>query len=127
MSGPSDDYKVGYGRPPLRSRWKKGQSGNSRKKPRRPDNTIEILDRLLLSPVTLSLNGETRHIPALEAIVSQLQLKELAGSSKASRTLLKYQRLAHQQSDQRQHLVLTFLSDDARDSASDHPSESNCA
>jgi hypothetical protein len=28
-----DDYKVGYGRPPLRTRFKKGQSGNRKGRP----------------------------------------------------------------------------------------------
>ncbi|MGY4471965.1 hypothetical protein ACVWWK_007674 [Bradyrhizobium sp. LB9.1b] len=126
MSNPSDKYEVGYGRPPLPTRWKTGQSGNPRKKPKRPENIIEILDRLLLSPVTsLALNGETRSVPALEAIVSQLQLKEMSGNSKASRTLLRYQRLANEQSNRRQHLVLKFVSDEVHDAPSDHTSEAN--
>ena len=119
MSGPSDEYDVGYGRPPLRSRWKKGQSGNSRKKPKRSENVIEILDRLLLSPVVLALNGETQRVPAIEAIVSQLQLKELSGNSKASRTLLRYQRLANEHGDRRQHLMLKFIPDETNDDPSD--------
>lgn len=125
MSGPSDEYKVGYGRPPLPTRWKKGQSGNSRKKPKRPENVTESLNRLLLSPVTLALNGETRSVPALEAIVSQLQLKEMSGNSRATRTLLKYQRLANEQGDRRQHLVLKFMSDEVHDVPSNHTSGPN--
>ncbi|WP_426610577.1 DUF5681 domain-containing protein [Bradyrhizobium sp. McL0616] len=111
MSEPSDQYEVGYGRPPLRTRWKKGQSGNPRKKPRRPENEIEILDRLLLSEVKLTLNGETKRVAAIEAIISRLQLKELSGNSKASRTLLKYRRLANEHDDRRQPLQLRFTSD----------------
>ena len=129
MSGPpdADEYDVRYGRPPLRSRWKKGQSGNSRKKPKRPENVIEILDRLLLSPVLLALNGKTRRVPALESIVSQLQLKELSGNSKASRALLRYLRSANEQGDRRQHLMLKFMSDEAPDEPTDGTSESNRA
>jgi hypothetical protein len=32
MSQPSDEYSVGYGRPPREARWKKGQSGNPRRR-----------------------------------------------------------------------------------------------
>jgi len=30
MADDEQDYKVGHGRPPLRTRFKKGQSGNNR-------------------------------------------------------------------------------------------------
>ena len=36
MSAPDDAYEVGYGRPPIETRWKKGQSGNSGPKKRKP-------------------------------------------------------------------------------------------
>ncbi|WP_415021859.1 DUF5681 domain-containing protein [Bradyrhizobium sp.] len=115
MSSPSDKSKVGYGRPPLRTRWKKGQSGNPRKKLRQPKSEIEQLDRLLLSYVTISLNGVPTRVSALAAIISQLQRKELSGNCKASRTLLKYQRLAKEHDDRPRHIELRFTGDDARD------------
>jgi len=107
----SNEYKVGYGRPPLQTRWKKGQSGNPRKRPRqRQESIAEIVDRLLLAPVKLSLNGETKHVPALEAIVSQLQLKEIAGNARASRVLLKYREFANQHAERQ--LQVIFVDND---------------
>jgi hypothetical protein len=50
MTDPLDDDGVGYGRPPKHTRWKKGQSGNLRKKPRQPkpsEGMIGVIDRLL--------------------------------------------------------------------------------
>ena len=111
MRDPSSEYKVGYGRPPLQTRWKQGQSGNPRKRPRQQQESIaEIVDRLLLAPVKLSLNGETKHVPALEAIVSQLQLKEIAGNARASRVLLKYREFANQHSERQ--LQVIFVDND---------------
>jgi hypothetical protein len=111
MMAPPDDDKVGYRRPPRKSRWKKGQSGNPRKKPKRSETILEVIDRLLLSPVTLTLNGETKRITALEAIVCQLQLKEMAGSSRASRILVDYRELATQHAEK--HIQLVFVEDES--------------
>jgi hypothetical protein len=105
VTPPPDDYTVGYRRPPLKTRWKKGESGNPRKKPRRQENIGEILDRLLLSPIKVTLNGETKRVSALEAIISQLQLKEMSGSAGASRILLRYRAFASQHAEKEFQLV----------------------
>jgi hypothetical protein len=116
MTAPPEDEKVGYGRPAQKTRWKKGQSGNPRKKPRRPESIVEIIDRLLLSAVKFTLSGETKRGTALEAIVSQLQLKEMAGSSRASRILVDYREMATQHAEKKIQLI--FVEDDSSDDAS---------
>ena len=103
---PPDDYKVGYGRPPLETRWKKGQSGNPPKKPKRAESGVDMIDRLLLSQVKLTLNGEVKKVTALEAIISQLQLMEMSGIARASRILLKYRAFASQHAGK--HFQLIF-------------------
>jgi hypothetical protein len=104
---PDDDEKIGYCRPPRGTRWKKGQSGNPRKKPRPEESVVDLIDRLLLQEVRLTLNGEVKTVSALEAIVSQLQLKEMAGSARASKILLKYRAFASQHTDK--HFQLIFI------------------
>jgi hypothetical protein len=105
MTNPQDDEKVGYGQPPEKTRWKKGQSGNPRNKPKPPEHIVDMIDRLLLSRVTLTLNGQAQDVTALEAIVSQLQLKEMAGSARASRILLKYRAVANLHAEKKFQLV----------------------
>jgi Family of unknown function (DUF5681) len=101
----ADEYPVGYGRPPLKSRWKKGQSGNPRKKPKRQETAVGLIDKLLLSPVKLTVNDEPQTITALGAIVLQLQLKEMSGNARASRVLLKYKEFASQHTERRVELI----------------------
>jgi Family of unknown function (DUF5681) len=105
VTAPPDDNKVGYGQPPPETRWKKGQSGNPRRKPKRTERIIDMVDRLLLSQVKLTLNGEVKNVTALEAIVSQLQLKEMSGSARASRILLKYRAFASLHADKQFQLI----------------------
>lgn len=78
MSAPSD-HPIGYGRPPKAHQWKKGQSGNpTGRRPKAPESTLVLIDGLLAALVPIRFNGETKRVPAIEAIV--LQLMQSAGS-----------------------------------------------
>ena len=64
------EYKVGRGKPPLHSRFKKGNSGNPRGP--RPKNLPALLVAALNEPVVVTANGESRQITKREAVVAQL-------------------------------------------------------
>jgi len=111
MNPQQDDGDVGYGRPPKKTRWKKGQSGNPRRRyPARSKSTVELIDKFFLRPVEVTLDGETEHVPTLEAIVIQLWLKGVSGNQRALRVLLKYQEFARQNSEPRPEV--TFVDSD---------------
>jgi hypothetical protein len=111
MSTPSDEDRVGYGRPPRESRWKRGQSGNPRRRtPKRPESTVATIDRLLLTAVQITLNGETKKVSPLEAIVFQLLQKAMSGNGRAFRALMKYQEFANLNLEKK--LELTFVDSD---------------
>jgi hypothetical protein len=109
VNGPTeDDDPTGYGNPPKEYRWKKGQSGNSRRqRAKLPESTIAVIDRLLAAPVQITINGEAKKITALEAIVFQLLQKEMSGNHQAARTLLKYREFASRNIKKR--LEITFV------------------
>lgn len=91
MSKPPGHYEVGYGRPPKKSRWTKGQSGNPRrKKTRRPRSLKELVDEFLDGSIWVTENGRRRRCTRFEAIFLQLQVKALAGNKRAMNTLLEY-------------------------------------
>jgi hypothetical protein len=111
VNPPQNDDDVGYRRPPKHTRWKKGQSGNRRRKyPARSKGTVEMIDRLLLKPVEVTVNGETKTVPTLEAILLQLWLKEVAGDRRALSVRLKYQEFARHTSKPK--LEITFVDSD---------------
>ena len=56
MADKSD--KIGYGRPPVHSRFKPGQSGNPRGRPKGSLNFETDLKRTLQAPVTLNEWGQ---------------------------------------------------------------------
>ena len=78
---------VGYGRPPTASRFKKGQSGNPRGRPRGLRREIPY-DLLLGQMVTIREDGRERRVTAAEAFLLQLTKKGLQGDSASARASL---------------------------------------
>jgi hypothetical protein len=83
------DYEVGYGKPPIHSRWKEGQSGN-RKGSRRGVKKLSTLlhEALQKKVVVVTENGRRRAITKLEAALTQLANRAAQGEHKATQTLL---------------------------------------
>jgi hypothetical protein len=71
---------------------------------------LAMIDRLLAAPVPITLNGETKRVPAIEAIVLQLMQNEMAGDARAARTFMKYREFASQNVQKR--LEVTFTESD---------------
>jgi len=78
LDGPAEskDPKVGYGRPPKHSRFKKGNSGNPKGRPRKSRNAKMVIREVLRTNVDVTLNGKKKSIPVLEAV-----LRRLAGAA----------------------------------------------
>ena len=82
-----------------------------------------MIDRLFLKPVEITVNGETKMVSTLEAIVLQLWLNEVSGDRIALNVRLKYQAFARQNSEPR--LEITFVDNDyTRALASANPTKS---
>ena len=60
--------KNGWGRPPKLTRWKPGQSGNPKGRPRPKKNQSTFLQETLERKLQIEERGEVRTITALEAI-----------------------------------------------------------
>jgi len=51
------DYEVGRGKPPRHSRYKKGQSGNPKGRPRGSENHYSMLMKVLSERVVVTVKG----------------------------------------------------------------------
>jgi hypothetical protein len=81
-------YEVGFGKPPRRNQFRKGQSGNPKGRPRGSQNFSTILAKAGRERVTVTMNGRTRQITKFEASMLQLVNKAASGDLKAIRELL---------------------------------------
>jgi hypothetical protein len=94
-----DDYEVGYGKPPVKSRWKPGQCGNPKGRPRKLEraNTERQLMRYfsdaLNREVSITIEGKKTKMPFIEAIIHQGAAKAASGDIKFFREIVMNYRL----------------------------------
>ena len=100
MSRSGKGYEKGYKRPPKATQWKKGKSANpgGRSSPR-PTGLLEMIDKLLLTPVKITRDGESKRVTTLEAILEQLWSKGIANDRRAMAVYIRCRDLAPQVAD----------------------------
>jgi hypothetical protein len=86
MSENRRDYEVGRGKPPVHSRFKKGQSVNPRGP--RPKNLPALLVDALNEKVVATIDGQCRKITKREAVVTQLVNKSTRADLRATKMLV---------------------------------------
>ena len=74
---------VGYGRPPVKNQFKKGQSGNPKGRPKK--KTGECIDALSIieEPLTVKINSKTSQMSPFEIATRKLAQKAVAGDFRA--------------------------------------------
>ena len=94
MAEDEHDYKVGPGKPPLHTRFRKGQSGNPGG--RRRKDLPALLADALNEPVFVTIDGERRQITKREAVVHQLVNKSTTADLRATKMLFDMMKDAEQ-------------------------------
>jgi uncharacterized protein DUF5681 len=96
---PHADEAVGYGKPPTQTRFRKGQSGNPRGRPKGTPNLATTLARALKEPVVITEQGRKKTITKFEAAVKQLVNKAASGEARAIAQLLALVQVVESQVD----------------------------
>ncbi|TPI63366.1 hypothetical protein FJ420_13120 [Mesorhizobium sp. B3-1-3] len=88
MSGFDDEQEVGYGKPPKHSRFKPGQSGNPKGRPKKPEKNFanEVQSELDLK-VVVRENGREIQLTKGAVIVKTLVGKAMKGDVRAWREI----------------------------------------
>jgi hypothetical protein len=100
MSRSGKGYEIGRGRPPKATQWKKGKSANpgGQSSPR-PTGLLEIIDKLLLTHVKITIDGVSKRVTTLEAILERLWSKGIENDRRALAVYLRCQELVPQVAD----------------------------
>jgi Family of unknown function (DUF5681) len=87
--------EVGYGRPPRAHRFKPGQSGNPRGRPKGAKNEPTILNNLLHRRIEVREGGRARKVTVFEAILLRFTEDALKGNTKTAAFLFNRYAAAH--------------------------------
>jgi hypothetical protein len=80
-------YDVGYGKPPKRSRFRKGVSGNRKGRPIGKRNIATVLTEILEEKIVIDKNGVRRTVTKLEAALIKLVDQAASGDPVALRLM----------------------------------------
>lgn len=106
-----EEYEVGYRKPPKATRFKKGQSGNPKGRPKGTRNFKTDLEDVLRQRVTLREGGRERKVSTQHAIIRAAAAKALKGDTRATRMIAEW--------------VLALIPDDAENDPTERVSSAD--
>jgi hypothetical protein len=86
----SEPYEVGYAKPPTRTQFKRGQSGNPQGRPKQSRNFRTTIEAILNAPISVRDGDKQRKITKMEAMLQQTWIKAARGDNAAAQTLLRF-------------------------------------
>lgn len=93
------DYEVGFGKPPKSTRFKPGQSGNKKGRPKGSKSFTTDLKDMLASKTVVTSNGKPKKLTTQQASLERLRHKALQGDARALNKIID---LAQQMSEEEQ-------------------------
>jgi Family of unknown function (DUF5681) len=83
------DYSVGYGRPPLASRFKPGMSGNTRGRPKGSRNVKTQIEEAMTAGILIQVGAKTKRVSTIAGVVLRQLHKALMGDGPAAIAVIK--------------------------------------
>jgi len=91
-SSAGDDDEVGYCKPPKRTRFKKGQTGNPKGRPKGAKNLATLLGQVLATRVKVVTPGGPKTVPIRQALLLSQAAKAVKGDTRAADLLITLDR-----------------------------------
>lgn len=85
----SDAYKVGYGKPPKSTQFKKGRSGNPKGRPKKQVSLTSAIHKAAMKKVSVKTAAGTKKTSVLEVIIERLFNDAAKGDAPSRKVALK--------------------------------------
>jgi len=83
-------YDIGYRRPPTKTRFPKGKSGNPKGRPKGARNMKTDLEEELQELIPISERGHKKQLSKQRVLIKTLMAKAIGGDARALATLLNF-------------------------------------
>jgi hypothetical protein len=93
-----NNSEIGYGKPPANTRFKKGQSGNPKGRPKGSTSFTSSAYRVLQERVNINEGGRRKNVTKLVAALKQIANKAASGDANTLRLLITIVQLMEQRS-----------------------------
>jgi len=87
-TGQIGGYEIGYGRPPMATRFKTGNICNPRGRPKKTKTVGQLIDEALSAKVRITVDGKPKLLTKLDIVIHNLVNAASRSDSKAIYTLL---------------------------------------
>ncbi len=105
----TDDYEVGYRKPPKRNQFKKGQSGNPKGRPKGAKNLRTDLEEELRELIVVREGGTSKTVSKRRAMLKSLTAKAVQGDTRAAAIVIDMMyRLLHEDEAEDPHFGPTL-------------------
>lgn len=108
----TEEYEIGYGKPPEYSQFKPGASGNRKGRPKGSKNTYTLLNEILSQKINIKENNRDMKISKRTAMLTQLVNKGVKGDIKAISTLLPHMLIADAKEEDKEKIIAALNQDD---------------
>jgi hypothetical protein len=82
-------YAVGYGKPPLSTRFKPGTSGNAKGRPTNSKNLKTLIRQALTAKISIREGSSNRRVSKIEGVVLRQLENALKGEDRAAMAVIK--------------------------------------
>jgi len=86
---PDRAYAVGYGRPPIESRFKPGASGNPRGRRKGSKNLKTLVRKAMTACISIQEGTKTRRVSKIEGVVLRQLQSALKGDDRSAMAVIK--------------------------------------
>jgi Family of unknown function (DUF5681) len=88
----SEEYEVGYGRPPKEGQFTKGRSGNPKGRPKGSKNIATMFNEITRELINVTENGRTKTVTRIEAVLHRMTNEALSGKPQLIREFIQLSR-----------------------------------
>jgi hypothetical protein len=81
-------YSIGYGRPPINSRFKAGQSGNPKGRPKGSRNVMTELRKVYTETIVIGVGGKKRRLTRIQALLLSQWDRGIKGNERAAQAAI---------------------------------------